>query len=136
MEKIDALAKFLECEPDDLSLEKWDQYGLEVYSGNGGEYAIGTDEEADKAVHEEIKSCVWAFNASFLASFTDLPEEVFQALQPQCEGANEAILAIIDKSGLESFVEQAVSCDGRGHFLSGYDGDEGEAGEYFVYRTN
>jgi hypothetical protein len=56
----------------------------------------------------------------------------------KCEGANDSILALIEKTdgGLDGFVEEAVSVDGRGHFLSGYDGEECEVGEFFAYRIN
>ena len=40
----------------------------------------------------------------------------------------------------DHFVQDAVSSDGRGHFLSGYDGAENEEKVdgvwYFIYRTN
>ena len=72
----------------------------------------------------------------------DLPEclaEALEAMQSQkCEGANDAILALIEKTdgGLEGFVEDAISADGRGHFLSSYDGEENEEGDFFIYRIN
>jgi len=41
---------------------------------------------------------------------------------------------------MDSFVQDAISADGRGNFLSSYDGDEQEIkidGEYFYsYRAN
>jgi hypothetical protein len=61
---IEALAKYLECEPDDLREKKYDHYGL------------------------------------------------------------------------EGFVEEAVSADGRGHFLSSYDGEENEQDGFYIYRIN
>jgi hypothetical protein len=124
-----ALCQHLDCAPDDLSRESYDHYGLALYSGPGGEYAVGTDIEADDAAAVNIRDSAWAFNASFLSDFTGLPEEVFTALQPQCEGCNDAILALINHDrgqGFKDFVEEAVSADGREHFLSGYDGEENE----------
>ena len=53
------------------------------------------------------------------------------------DAAHGAILALIHKCGnFDSFVQHAIAADGRGHFLSSYDGEENEAGEFFVYRTN
>ena len=54
-----ALAEYLSIEPEyielgELTLESYDHYGLPVYSGGPGEYAIGTDEEADQAMIESM----------------------------------------------------------------------------------
>jgi len=132
-----ALASFLGCQPDEVSSEGYDYYDMSVYSACDGEYAIGTDEEADNSVYQYIEQSVWAFTPSFLASMTDLPEAMFEALSDKCEDANEPILQVICQScGLEDFVDAAVSADGRGHFLSSYDGEEAEEGEFFIYRVN
>jgi hypothetical protein len=41
---------------------------------------------------------------------------------------------------IDSLVEDAISADGRGHFLSSYDGDENEetvnGQTFYIYRTN
>ncbi len=53
------------------------------------------------------------------------------------ERSNDAVLSLVERTcGLDDFVEDAVSADGRGHFLSHYDGEENEQGEYFIYRLN
>ena len=122
----ETIAKFLDINVDDLQLENYDHYGLEIYNG----YAVGTEEEADKAVEEHIKDSAWAFNPEFLQEMTDIPQAAFAAMQDKCEDSNDPILQIIEQScGLEDFVEAAVGADGRGHFLSSYDGNEHE--EYF-----
>lgn len=139
---VRALCSHLGCQPDDLSRERYDSYGLAVFSCGREEYAIGTDSEADEAAKVAITDSAWAFNASFLSSFTDLPEEVFTTLQDKCEGAKDTFLTLIERAdgGLDGFVSEAVSADGRGHFLSSYDGDENEEtinGEtFYIYRTN
>jgi hypothetical protein len=55
--------------------------------------------------------------------------------------ANEAIIAMI--KDFDHFVEDAVRCDGRGHFLAPYDfeenyasfsNEEGKNVTYFIYR--
>ena len=58
-----------------------------------------------------------------------------------CEGANDFIESLIEKTcGMDSFIESAISADGRGHFISSYDGNEEEIsvfGKYiYVYRIN
>lgn len=106
-----------------------------------GEYLLYTDREADKAVEENIRDSVWAFNASFLSELTDLPEEVFVGLQDKYESSNEAILKLIQKTcGIDRFVEEAIDTDGRGHFLATYDGDEilirSDGKDYYLYRVD
>jgi hypothetical protein len=55
-----------------------------------------------------------------------------------CEGANELVRALIED--MDAFIEDAIGADGRGHFLSSYDGNEEEIkinDEYFyAYRPN
>jgi hypothetical protein len=135
------LALHLECNPDELSEETYDHYGLTRFSLGNQEYAIGTDSEADEAAKEYVKDSVWAFNASFILSECDLPsemEDAIKALQSdKCEGANDALLALVEKcTTLENFTQSAISADGRGHFLSGYAGDVNEEGDFFIYRLN
>lgn len=134
----EALAAFLDTSPEDVD-EDGDLYGLTTFSAEGGEYAVGTEDEADEAVVSYVKDSLWAFNAEFLASQTGLPREVFAALQDRCEGANDVFLELVEKhceGGIESFAEDAARCDGRGHFLASYDGNENECGDWLIYRVN
>lgn len=128
------LANYLGCDVNDLD---GDEDG-ERYELGSKEYLILTDNEADEKAREYIKDSLWAFNASFLSGFCDMPEEMFTAVKDKCEDANEAVLQCVERAdgGLNAFVEEAISADGRGHFLSGYDGNENEEGEYFIYRVN
>ena len=130
MTKEEALSKFLDCDTEEA--EKYIE---------DGDYLVLTDEEADEAVDENIKDSLWAFNASFIISECGLnftKEESIQKMQQsQCESCNEIIRTIIDGScGIGEFVRSAVSSDGRGNFLSGYDGEENEEGKFFIYRIN
>lgn len=137
-----AVAQVADCKPSELTEESCDFYGLRLFSLGNTEYAVGTDEEADSAAQEYVTQSVWAFQSSFLASFTGLPEEVFTALQDKCEDANDTFLTLINEvgAGIEEFTSKAISSDGRGHFLSGYDGKEEEAtvkgALFYVYRVN
>lgn len=133
--KIKALAEYLGEDTENISQSSYDECTFEVGSR---EYLVMTDSEADGRAANYIKESVWAFNASFLASYTGLPEEIFAALQPKCESANEAILRVIEgaEGGLEGFIKKAISYDGRGHFLNTYDGEEDEAGDFYVCRIN
>lgn len=132
-EKVQALAQWLEVNETDIEVNN-DEYILP----NGEEYLVLTDEEADQVVLDYIKDMLWAFNTDFLASYTGLHKAVFEALAEGYESSNEAILALINNAGdIEEFVQEAIDADGRGHFLSPYDGEEIELENgYYAYRVN
>lgn len=103
-------------------------------------YRVLTDKEADETAGKAIEDSLWAFNAQFLAYESDLPIDVFQALQHKCEGANDIFRKLIDTTcGIDQIVNQAIAADGRGHFLSSYDGEENEqrVGDewFFIYQN-
>ena len=104
------------------------------YTFANEEYLVLTDDEADDKVKEHIKETVWAFNPTFLADHSCIDQVVIEKLQESCESANEALLKLI--KNFDMFVEDAVRCDGRGHFLAGYDHNENEQGDFYLYRTN
>ena len=136
--KVKALAKYLDCDPEDIA-EGYPSYGDFMTLEYGGEeYLVLTDEEADEACSDNIYQSVWAFNAGFIIDHSNLPYDAADMItgfqESKCEDANDTILALI--TDFDEFVEDAISADGRGHFLSGYDGDEVEAGKYFIYRLN
>ena len=126
---------------EELQEEITEGYRESLFDVCGREYLVLTEDEREKEVTEYIKESLWAFNSSFLAGETELPEEVFKALNEKYEDGNEAILKIVEKTcGLESFVDAATSADGYGHFLNPYDGEEGEIKEgdnwFYIYRVN
>jgi hypothetical protein len=137
-------AQVMGCELEDVTEERYDSYGLKVYSYAGLEYAIGSDEEATEAANEYIKQSLWSFNASFIlshskAGYNAEVEKALKEMQAKlCESANELVRAIIED--MDAFIEDAVSSDGRGTFLSSYDSSEVEVvidNEYFyAYRLN
>ena len=136
MTKIEALAKFLEISTEDITETDWGT--LEV--DDGSEYLVLTDEEADDKAYEEIEESLWAFNADFIIDMCGLNSgvESLRTMQENsCEDCNDFIRAIIDGTcGLNFFMNRAIKYDGRGHFISGYDGEEVEQDEYFIYRVN
>ncbi len=137
--KTQALMQHLGIKENEVSQSV---YNDELFEADGGEYLVLTDSEADEKAKEQILESVWAFNKSFLdchsEAISELDEKSFSVIQEACEGANKAILAMIDDK--ERFINDAIACDGRGHFLSQYDGEENEVkiGEeyYFIYQTN
>ncbi len=109
----------------------------ESLSYGRSEYRVLTEDEAHQAVRDAIVDSLWAFRPEFLASETGIDEDVFKALADKCEGANNAVLSLIKGTcGLDDFVNDAVSADGRGHFLSPYDGEEREFAGYYIYQEN
>ena len=78
-------------------------------------YLVYTDEEADEAVREHIEEMVWSFSPSFLQGHTGVDADAIAKIQEMYEDANEPIKAMI--KDFDHFVDDAVKCDGRGHFL-------------------
>lgn len=130
--KIEALASFLECEVDDITEGADDS----TFETGRQKYKVFTDEEADAAARDAILDLVWAFNADFLADWVEMDTDTIAVHQDRCESSNAAFLRLIGKENHQPFVDAAIGADGRGHFLAGYDDEENEAGQYFIYRTN
>ncbi len=130
--KAEALAKFLECEIDDINETK------NCFEYRRQEYLVLTDFEADRKAKEDILDSVWAFNYDFLcchsSAIEEMGSECFKAIQEKGERANKGILAMIDD--IDDFVTGAIDSDGRGHFLSSYNGKEDEQEGYYIYRIN
>ena len=94
----------------------------------------------NEAMTDYTGETLFAFESSFLAGCTGLPEKVFEVLSEMSEEANEPIEEMIEATcGMDSFIEQAVDEDGYGHFLSAYDGEENEVEvdgtTYYIYRN-
>lgn len=136
--KLAALIAVEGDSPEDYSEESYDHYGLTVFSMGRMEWAIGTDEECDEACKAYIRETLWAFNPEFLEDY--MPEgvdaETIKLLQAKCEDANPAILKLVGNR-FDELADDAIGCDGRGHFLAGYDGHEIELPNgLYAYRTN
>ena len=119
---------------------------IELSDYKEDDYLVCTDEEADEKAKEYIEDTLWAFNPWFLAEWSGVDHEVFEAIQSneRYEGNNDAILRLIGDN-LGDLVHDAIATDGRGHFLSSYDGEEhevnlspytGENEYFYVYRLN
>lgn len=102
----------------------------------GDDYLVLTDDEADDMVHEYIDESAGMFTPSFLSRYSGIDEDVFVTLQEA--GKYDAIRSMIQD--FDAFVEEAVSTDGRGHFLATYDFNEHEVTvndtTYYIYRVN
>lgn len=109
----------------------------------GQEWMVLYDDQANELACQLILDSLWAFNPSFLAGATGIDEVVLQDLidNGRCEDNNAAVTALIKGTcGLDTFVDKALSADGRGHFISGYDSEEHEIVVYgmnlYFYRLN
>jgi len=135
-DKQQALINHLELDQEDKKPIYDDNCNRFEYGDK--EYLVCTDQEADEEARDYIRQSVWAFNSGFLQCHTDIDSEILEAAQEKCEGANEMIFNSI--KDFDDFVSDAISSDGRGHFMSSYDGYEHEETindkEYYIYRTN
>lgn len=134
--KQQALKAYLEdqnCNEDEITEALGNYDGEDRFSVNGEDLLILFDDEANEQCEDYILDSLWAFNADFIAhhvnhdrvdDYNELVKSI-QTIQEQCEGANSAIKAMIDDLG--DFIQDAISSDGRGHFISSYDGEEYEA---------
>lgn len=111
----------------EVTMEGMENVELEenIVTIDGTEYIILDENDIQERMADHIRETASYFNYSFLASMTDLPEEVFEGLVDK----NEAVYRLIEKTcGLDEFIEECLSVDGAGHFLNSYDGQEYELG--------
>lgn len=140
-QRIEALTAHLELTGDEWEEVTIDSYDETLLSFGQQEYLVLTDEESDDRVVEHIRQTIWAFRPGFLARHSVMSADigaavkVFETLQEMCEDSNDTVLRLIED--LDAFVVDAVDTDGRGHFLSCYDGEENDAAHgLFIYRIN
>lgn len=134
--RIAALAEFLGCDENDLNAD-----GTRIEFSDR-EYLVLTDTEAAEACAEYIRENVWAFRPEFIARHTEpqlsrAAQKALGAAQEKlCEGANDLVRALI--RNFDAFVLDAIAADGRGQFLSSYDGQERRIRrdhvDLFIYR--
>lgn len=141
---IIAAEEVLECNDKETTKLDYDYYGMDVYSANGEEYAIGTPKKAQEAVKQYIRDSLWTFKAEYILKHSRVAEnkKIAKAIREMqeklCEDANEIVYALIED--FDQFVEAAIKDDGRGVFLASYDSEEREieiAGiTFYAYRLN
>jgi hypothetical protein len=125
--RAEALARYLDVPVDEAETEIQSE-----------DWIVLTDDEADEAARDAILESVWAFQPWFIASHTPdgIDADTIQAIQgDRCEDANDPLIALIRAAGpnaLDGFVQDAIGCDGRGHFLAHYDFSECELGAAYV----
>lgn len=119
----------------DEKIVKWDQETQTAEMADGSEWLVLTDEEADEKTEEEIKEMLWAFRPKFIIEHMEQEEILSMTLKTRL--AKPIIYALVGgEDGIDNFISDAIDADGRGHFLSYYDGEEKETENFFVYRLN
>jgi hypothetical protein len=147
-EQINALAAHTGSKPEDI---KQSEYDKNIFEANGIEYLICSNMQATQRAGDDIKQSLWAFDTGFIVEHST-PEAIktfcerigantyddspFTAIHSYCadvcEGANYLIEKMI--TDINQFIEDAISIDGRGHFLSTYDGIEYNVHENYIYQ--
>jgi antirestriction protein len=108
-----ALGLHLGVSPDDLKGEKYECYGMAVFSHGNSEYAVGDENEANDAWDQSLDS--YLEDCGLLDSIPENLRNYFDR---------------------EAWKRDA-KMDGRGHSLASYDGDEIELeGGYVAFRIN
>jgi len=142
-----ALASHLGMDANDIESEiSADRYTENAFDAEGKTFLVLTDEEADEAARDAVRDSLWACNASFLSSYIPAlrdarASKAWQKMVGElCEDAGPLVEAMLGNR-LEECLDDAVSLDGRGHFLAGYDSEESDAavdnaGTFYIYRTN
>jgi hypothetical protein len=116
-------------------------FGLPIYVIGNKEYAVGTDDEADKAARQAVEQSLWSFSAETIVDFVSahrikltskdfdrLKQGIEIAQTKASEDAHDLVLGLIGEQYLGLFCEAAIRSEGRGHFLSQEDGIELNSG--------
>lgn len=143
-ERKEVLERFLNGE------KVFPQDGGHFETAGGKEFLVLTEKEANEKAREELLNSLWAFNADFILRHSKnynlmhnfekkaALDALKDAQAKSCESLNGLMFAIIDD--INKFIDDAITADGRGHFISFYDGEEHEeelnGKAYFIYRIN
>ncbi len=130
--------KYFQCESDEIEHVEDDTYMV-----CHQEHIICADKKADELAADYIENSLWAFNPSFICDCIDglsdsartaIEDMLKHSQQTLCEDANDAILRLVS-GNLQDLINAAIQANGRGHFLSSYDGEEIEiARGLYAYR--
>lgn len=140
-----ALAYHLELSVSEV--EDVEEGGEGRWSVQGTDYVCGNEDEVIDLIYEYMSDSLWCFNPSFLEDYGALDKmgwtdvtSILTALQEQCEGANDAIKALVDwdKTG-GTMATDVFNADGIGNILNGWDGNDYEITvsntTYYICRT-
>lgn len=141
--KVIALAEYFDIDPDRISKEYEDGDSLlhncMYVIDNENRFYLADEKESDKLAKEIILEDIWAFKPDFIREHSriikdggDRAMEVLKNMQESmCESCSPLVRAMIDD--LDLFVKDAIKADGRGHFISMYDGKEHKQNGINIY---
>lgn len=141
MFRMEALAYHLGVPQPSLEMGSWGEILVKDQ-----EWKILTRREAEKQAREYIRESLWSFNPEFLLDYMPrrMTLRAVQQIQELYEDANEQLTLLVG-SRLSALMSDAIQLDGRGNFLSQYDGKEVELKRhpepsdrpyFFGYRLN
>ena len=128
--QIKQLSKYMNCKPSELNLEDFDFY--DYY-------------DANITAKEYIQDYIGTFNPKFISRCTNIAEDIIKDMQRSSDFYNDCSIALsylIEATcGWDKFVKDALIVNGRGYFLSPYDGQEIElissnGNIIYAYRNN
>jgi hypothetical protein len=132
-ERQAALAKHLSVDVDEVTGE-----GDEWYCGRQT-WLVLSDDDADERAAEAIRDSLWAFRSEFIAGHTRprLNGAGIKALAEMKANMRESAQPLIEAliHDMDDFIRDAISADGRGHFLASYDFEECEQDGWYLYRV-
>ena len=131
----ESLATFLNVSIEDIDCTD----ELEnIFSIDNEEYLVLTYEEAREKTEEYIKDSLCYFNPDFIyyhSIFNGRDEDCIDIIKAIQEKENSSLIEDIIED-IDSFIEDAICCDGIGHFLATYDHEENSQGDFLIYRVN
>lgn len=106
---------------------------------DGREYRVISNDDILSTMIDELSSDTYVLGCGsdrFMSEVTGIPVEAVRKIQNA--DASEALGIIIANNGemLTKFAEGIISHDGAGHYFSGYDFSETEAGDHTVFCVN
>lgn len=130
------LADVLDLEVEDAVEILTDTDSGDTFDVGRAEYVLYSDADADAACRDSILESLAYFRPGFLDAHADIGTDAIEAIQAKED--HEAMRRLLERLGvLEDVINDAISSDGRGHFLAGYDSEEIDlSAHWFIYRTN
>lgn len=114
---------------------KSDEKDFRIDDGNAEYRFIHTD-EIDSIQKEELLSDLYVlgnFTPWFIADITGLDMDTIEKAQ---KSESFELLGALMAKNIDEVQENYSRTDGYGHHFAIYDGQENEAGNYYVFRTN
>jgi hypothetical protein len=114
-------------------LDDGDEFSVEV---DGGDYRLIREGDIDKIMEDELDDdhyMLGCCSAWFIADITGLTTEDVEKAQ---KADSMKVLGALMAKDLELVQQRMASEDGYGHYFNHYDGNEYEAGGWYIFRTN